>query len=100
MAASPAHSDSLDFSDSQPSSKQGSPVAGGHAGNDSMGAGFGSNTGSTSGNGKASSRRPPSTAERRANHNAIERARRETLNGRFLDLAAALPSMVSSWSLL
>lgn len=42
---------------------------------------------------KRRSRRPPNTAERRATHNAVERARRETLNGRFMDLAAALPSM-------
>jgi len=33
------------------------------------------------------------TAERRATHNAVERARRETLNGRFLDLAAMLPNL-------
>lgn len=33
------------------------------------------------------------TAERRATHNAIERARRESLNGRFLELARALPTM-------
>lgn len=42
---------------------------------------------------KRRSRRAPNTAERRATHNAVERARRETLNGRFMDLAAALPSM-------
>ncbi|CAE6527513.1 unnamed protein product [Rhizoctonia solani] len=44
-------------------------------------------------------RRKPSrranTAERRATHNAVERARRETLNSRFLDLAALLPNLVS-----
>lgn len=44
-------------------------------------------------------RRKPSrranTAERRATHNAVERARRETLNGRFLDLAALLPNLAS-----
>ncbi|KAF8829272.1 hypothetical protein F5879DRAFT_659896 [Lentinula edodes] len=33
------------------------------------------------------------TAERRATHNAVERQRRETLNGRFLDLAAILPNL-------
>ncbi|KAJ7914056.1 hypothetical protein B0H13DRAFT_2003330 [Mycena leptocephala] len=33
------------------------------------------------------------TAERRASHNAVERARRETLNARFLDLAALLPNL-------
>ncbi|GBE81635.1 hypothetical protein SCP_0400060 [Sparassis crispa] len=33
------------------------------------------------------------TAERRATHNAVERQRRETLNGRFLDLAALLPNL-------
>ncbi|EJU05259.1 hypothetical protein DACRYDRAFT_92650 [Dacryopinax primogenitus] len=44
-------------------------------------------------------RRKPSrranTAERRATHNAVERQRRETLNGRFLDLAAMLPNLQS-----
>ncbi|KAF9071679.1 hypothetical protein BDP27DRAFT_1418786 [Rhodocollybia butyracea] len=34
-----------------------------------------------------------STAERRASHNAVERQRRDTLNGRFLDLAAILPNV-------
>ncbi|KAJ7897979.1 hypothetical protein B0H14DRAFT_2675827 [Mycena olivaceomarginata] len=33
------------------------------------------------------------TAERRATHNAVEHQRRETLNGRFLDLAALLPNL-------
>ncbi|KAJ7238140.1 hypothetical protein B0H12DRAFT_1137913 [Mycena haematopus] len=33
------------------------------------------------------------TAERRASHNAVERARRETLNARFFDLAALLPNL-------
>ncbi|KAJ7852635.1 hypothetical protein B0H14DRAFT_2580805 [Mycena olivaceomarginata] len=33
------------------------------------------------------------TAERRATHNAVERQRRETLNGRFLDLAAMLSNL-------
>ncbi|EIW51895.1 uncharacterized protein TRAVEDRAFT_54312 [Trametes versicolor FP-101664 SS1] len=45
----------------------------------------------------AQNKRKPSrranTAERRATHNAVERARRETLNGRFLDLAALLPNL-------
>jgi hypothetical protein len=45
--------------------------------------------------GKRKSRRPPSTAERRATHNAVERARRESLNGRFMDLAGALPNMAN-----
>jgi len=44
---------------------------------------------------KRKSRRPPSTAERRATHNAVERARRESLNGRFMELASALPTMAS-----
>ncbi|PVG01109.1 hypothetical protein CPB86DRAFT_692097, partial [Serendipita vermifera] len=43
---------------------------------------------------KRSSRRA-NTAERRATHNAVERARRETLNGRFLDLAALLPNLAA-----
>jgi hypothetical protein len=41
-------------------------------------------------------KRPPSTAEKKATHNAVERARRESLNGRFLVLADMLPGMVSS----
>ncbi|PWN47929.1 hypothetical protein IE53DRAFT_371046 [Violaceomyces palustris] len=36
--------------------------------------------------------RKGNSAERRATHNAIERARRESLNGRFLQLAATLPA--------
>jgi hypothetical protein len=43
---------------------------------------------------KRSSRRA-NTAERRATHNAVERLRRETLNGRFLDLAAMLPALAA-----
>ncbi|KAJ4493617.1 hypothetical protein C8J55DRAFT_555048 [Lentinula edodes] len=42
---------------------------------------------------KRKANRRASTAERRATHNAVERARRETLNGRFLDLAALLPNL-------
>ncbi|KAF8637272.1 hypothetical protein AX17_002938 [Amanita inopinata Kibby_2008] len=53
------------------------------------------NTSNNNGNGQA--KRKPSrranTAERRATHNAVERQRRETLNGRFLDLAALLPNL-------
>ncbi|KAI0060495.1 hypothetical protein BV25DRAFT_1917600 [Artomyces pyxidatus] len=45
----------------------------------------------------AQTKRKPSrranTAERRATHNAVERQRRETLNSRFLDLAALLPNL-------
>lgn len=37
----------------------------------------------------------PSTAEKKATHNAVERARRESLNARFLVLADMLPGMVS-----
>ncbi|KAJ6617125.1 hypothetical protein B0H10DRAFT_2434641 [Mycena sp. CBHHK59/15] len=33
------------------------------------------------------------TAERRASHNAVERARREVLNARFIDLAGLLPNL-------
>ncbi|KII89175.1 hypothetical protein PLICRDRAFT_598394 [Plicaturopsis crispa FD-325 SS-3] len=47
--------------------------------------------------GSSQMKRKPSrranTAERRATHNAVERQRRETLNGRFLDLAALLPNL-------
>ncbi|KAF7307794.1 BHLH domain-containing protein [Mycena kentingensis (nom. inval.)] len=42
---------------------------------------------------KRPSRRRAPTAERRATHNAVERARRETLNGRFLALASLLPPL-------
>jgi hypothetical protein len=35
-----------------------------------------------------------SHAEKRANHNAIERARRESLNLRFLELAGSIPALV------
>ena len=37
-----------------------------------------------------------STAEKKATHNAVERARRESLNTRFLVLADMLPGMVGS----
>lgn len=51
--------------------------------------------GSNTNNNKASRKpsRRANTAERRATHNAVERQRRETLNGRFLDLAALLPNL-------
>jgi hypothetical protein len=42
---------------------------------------------------KRKSSRRANTAERRATHNAVERQRRETLNGRFLDLAGLLPNL-------
>lgn len=45
--------------------------------------------------GSSSKRTKASSAERRATHNAIERARRESLNGRFLELASALPTMAN-----
>lgn len=38
-------------------------------------------------------RKGPGAADKRATHNAIERARRESLNGRFMTLAEALPAM-------
>jgi len=44
---------------------------------------------------KRKTSRRANTAERRATHNAVERQRRETLNGRFLDLAALLPNLTS-----
>lgn len=47
----------------------------------------------TAANGKRKPSRRANTAERRATHNAVERQRRETLNGRFLDLAALLPNL-------
>ncbi|CAG8485858.1 13663_t:CDS:2 [Ambispora gerdemannii] len=39
------------------------------------------------------SKKNTNSAERRANHNAVERARRECLNSKFQDLAHALPSL-------
>jgi hypothetical protein len=42
---------------------------------------------------KRKTSRRANTAERRATHNAVERQRRETLNGRFLDLAGLLPNL-------
>ncbi|KAJ7622060.1 hypothetical protein FB45DRAFT_1061701 [Roridomyces roridus] len=41
----------------------------------------------------AKSSRRNNSAERRATHNAVERARREVLNARFLDLAAVLSNL-------
>ncbi|THG98278.1 hypothetical protein EW145_g7452 [Phellinidium pouzarii] len=49
----------------------------------------------TSGPTKRKPSRRANTAERRATHNAVERQRRETLNGRFLDLAALLPNLAT-----
>ncbi|KAJ7155170.1 hypothetical protein C8R46DRAFT_1356407 [Mycena filopes] len=39
--------------------------------------------------------RQRNSASRRASHNAVERARRENLNARFLDLAALLPNLAN-----
>ncbi|KAJ7688771.1 hypothetical protein B0H14DRAFT_872309 [Mycena olivaceomarginata] len=39
--------------------------------------------------------RRANTAERRATHNAVERMRRETLNGRFLTLESLLPPLAA-----
>ncbi|KAE9411561.1 hypothetical protein BT96DRAFT_17457 [Gymnopus androsaceus JB14] len=52
-----------------------------------------SDNSSTTGKKRKQIRRVNSTAERRATHNAVERQRRETLNERFLDLAAILPNL-------
>lgn len=58
------------------------------------------NNSATASNGQA--KRKPSrranTAERRATHNAVERQRRETLNGRFLVSAILICHMSSSYS--
>ncbi|KAL6301664.1 hypothetical protein BKA93DRAFT_455922 [Sparassis latifolia] len=51
------------------------------------------NANATGVNAKRKPSRRANTAERRATHNAVERQRRETLNGRFLDLAALLPNL-------
>ncbi|KAK4516401.1 subunit of the Arp2/3 complex [Mucor velutinosus] len=42
-----------------------------------------------------STKKPLSKAERRAEHNAIERARRENLNTKFQSLAQALPNLIN-----
>ncbi len=44
---------------------------------------------------KSKPRKRVNTAEKRHQHNAIERQRRETLNGKFLSLARLLPSLAS-----
>lgn len=44
---------------------------------------------------KSKPRKRVNTAEKRNQHNAIERQRRETLNGKFLSLARLLPSLAS-----
>ena len=44
---------------------------------------------------KSKPRKRVNTAEKRNQHNAIERARRETLNGRFLTLAGHLPQLAN-----
>ncbi|KAJ3755424.1 hypothetical protein EV360DRAFT_25091, partial [Lentinula raphanica] len=45
---------------------------------------------------KRKSTRRVNTAERRATHNAVERARRETLNGKFLPSRGDAFSMILS----
>ncbi|EIW66531.1 hypothetical protein M231_02289 [Tremella mesenterica] len=45
---------------------------------------------------KSKPRKRVNTAEKRNQHNAIERARRETLNGKFHSLARLLPALASS----
>jgi hypothetical protein len=45
---------------------------------------------------KSKPRKRVNTAEKRHQHNAIERQRRETLNGKFFDLARLLPALASS----
>ncbi|KAI0340018.1 hypothetical protein BDW22DRAFT_431325 [Trametopsis cervina] len=67
----------------------------GHPSQEHMSSGAGSGV-TSSAAGQPQKRKPSrraNTAERRATHNAVERARRETLNGRFLDLAALLPNL-------
>ena len=44
---------------------------------------------------KSKPRKRVNTAEKRHQHNAIERQRRETLNGKFLTLARLLPALAS-----
>lgn len=53
------------------------------------------NAASTGTSRKGKNRLASSTAEKKATHNAVERARRESLNARFLVLADMLPGMVS-----
>ncbi|KAJ2158222.1 hypothetical protein GGF46_003934 [Coemansia sp. RSA 552] len=45
-------------------------------------------------NGSSRSSAGADHAQRRATHNAIERARRESLNGQFQDLASAVPALI------
>lgn len=53
----------------------------------------GSNAGTTSKPKRSNNRKGPGNADKRATHNAVERARRESLNGRFTTLAESLPTM-------
>ncbi|WWC60449.1 uncharacterized protein I303_103021 [Kwoniella dejecticola CBS 10117] len=55
-----------------------------------------SNKNTTTTKTKSKPRKRVNTAEKRSQHNAIERARRETLNGKFLSLARLLPSLANS----
>lgn len=70
-----------------------SPVAGQQTLPNSENGNGNSSNPNSSATGKRKASRRANTAERRATHNAVERARRETLNGRFLDLAKLLPNL-------
>ncbi|KAJ7291095.1 hypothetical protein C8J57DRAFT_1271333 [Mycena rebaudengoi] len=71
------------------------PIASNTKGTDAQPTDSTNSTGPSSGGVKRTTKpnRRANTAERRATHNAVERQRRETLNSRFLDLAALLPNL-------
>ncbi|KAJ1669930.1 hypothetical protein EV182_008520, partial [Spiromyces aspiralis] len=56
--------------------------------------GFSGGCGSRRRNNSTSHDSANENATRRATHNAIERARRESLNGQFQDLASAVPTLI------
>lgn len=87
------HPQQLSSTDSRPSTANSAPNA--FAAGESI---MTPTIASTQAAGGAVRRKPArraNTAERRATHNAVERQRRETLNGRFLDLAALLPNLAT-----
>ncbi|KAK7026023.1 hypothetical protein VNI00_015740 [Paramarasmius palmivorus] len=79
-------------SSSEDREKPRTPDAGSPAGSD-LQDNTGASGSTSAAGGKRKTSRRANTAERRATHNAVERQRREALNGRFLDLAKLLPNL-------
>ncbi|PPQ76107.1 hypothetical protein CVT26_011676 [Gymnopilus dilepis] len=91
-AAGPANSSGAAPSNTNDTNSNNSNNNNNNASEGSSGASGSAATGGAAGVKRKTSRRA-NTAERRATHNAVERQRRETLNGRFLDLAQLLPNL-------